>query len=98
MSGFPCPHCGEVVDVFGSGGGASVSESLSRLTGTTVPLLGKVPLDVRLREGGDAGLPLVLSDKTAPAAAALREIASTIGGKPRGLAGRSLSISPVRSA
>src|SRR4051795_8519629 len=37
MSGLPCPHCGEMVDVFGAGGGASVAEGLSRSTGTTVP-------------------------------------------------------------
>ena len=95
MSGFPCPHCGGIVDVFGSGGGAAVSASLSRLTGTDVPLLGQIPLDVRLREGGDDGRPLVLTDPESPAAMVLRKIAETIGGRPRGLAGQSLGISPV---
>ena len=97
MSGFPCPHCGDVVDVFGSGGGAAVAASLSRTTGTEVPLLGQIPLDIRLREGGDAGLPLVLSDSGAVAAVALDKIAQTLGGRPRGLVGQSLGISPVRS-
>jgi ATP-binding protein involved in chromosome partitioning len=98
MSGFPCPHCGDVVEVFGSGGGEKVSRSLSRTTGTDVPLLGQVPLDVRLREGGDNGVPLVISDPDAPAAVALTSVATRLGGRPRGLAGQSLSISPVRSA
>src|SRR5471030_131863 len=49
MAGLPCPHCGEMVDVFGSGGGQSVAEALSRATGTNVPLLGSIPIDLRLR-------------------------------------------------
>src|ERR1700757_2500029 len=55
MSYLVCPHCGEQMDVFGSGGGEAVATTLSQLTGTTVPLLGQVPLDTRLREGGDNG-------------------------------------------
>src|SRR6201993_74953 len=71
MSYLVCAHCGEQTEVFGSGGGATVAAALSRLGGTQVPLLGQVPLDVRLREGGDAGVPLVLSDPDSPAALAL---------------------------
>src|SRR6266852_3595959 len=71
MSYLVCPHCGEQIDVFGSGGGATVAAALTRLAGTQVPLLGQVPLDVRLREGGDEGIPLVLSDPDSPAALAL---------------------------
>ena len=55
MSYLVCPHCGEPTDIFGSGGGAGRGDALSRLSGAPVPLLGQVPLDVRLREGGDAG-------------------------------------------
>jgi ATP-binding protein involved in chromosome partitioning len=95
MSGLGCPHCGEHVDVFGSGGGAAVAEALSTTTGTSVSLLGQVPIDVRLREGADAGLPLVLSDPDAPAAKELRLIAENLTGRGRGLAGRSLGISPA---
>jgi ATP-binding protein involved in chromosome partitioning len=94
MSYLVCPHCGEAVEVFGSGGGAAVAAGLTRLAGTKVPLLGQVPLDVRLREGGDAGMPLVLGDPDSPAALALRKIADEIGGRARGLAGRSLGITP----
>jgi ATP-binding protein involved in chromosome partitioning len=96
MSGLPCPHCGEMVDVFGSGGGQRLADSLSRSTGTTVPLLGTVPIDIRLREGGDEGRPLVLSDPTAPAAAALGTVADALAVRQRGLAGRSLNLTPVR--
>jgi len=95
MSGLPCPHCGEIVDVFGSGGGEAVAAALTRVSGTTVPLLGKVPIDVRLREGGDNGVPLVLSDPGSPVARQLTEIATALAGRSRGLAGRQLGLSPV---
>jgi ATP-binding protein involved in chromosome partitioning len=95
MSGFPCPHCGDVVDVFGSGGGRAVADALSRSVGAEVPLLAQVPLDPRVREGGDDGQPLVLSDPTAPAAQALAAVATALGRRQRGLAGLSLSISPA---
>jgi ATP-binding protein involved in chromosome partitioning len=95
MSSFPCPHCGEPIDLFGMGGGAIVAETISRQLGTTVPLLGQVPFDVALREGGDSGSPLVLSMPDTPAAQALRKIAQTLGSRPRGLAGMSLGITPA---
>jgi ATP-binding protein involved in chromosome partitioning len=95
MSGFPCPHCGEMVDVFGSGGGQAVADALTRVTGTRVPTLGQVPIDPRLRQGGDNGIPLVLSTPDAPAAGQLMAIAETLAGRTRGLAGRRLGLSPV---
>ena len=95
MSYLVCGHCGEREFIFGTGGGEAVAEALSRLTGTQVPLLGQVPLDTRLREGGDAGLPLVLAAPDAPAALALTKVAAELGTKARGLAGRSLGLSPV---
>jgi ATP-binding protein involved in chromosome partitioning len=94
MAYLVCAHCGEQTDIFGSGGGASVAAALSRLSGTQVPLLGQVPLDVRLREGGDRGIPLVLSDPDSPAALALRKIADDLGARGRGLAGRHLGLTP----
>ncbi len=97
MSGFPCPHCGEPLDLFGMGGGALVAEQLSEVFGKPVPLLGKIPFDVALREGGDAGSPLVLSKPDAPASLALREIARNLGMKPRGLAGMNLSLTPAKA-
>jgi ATP-binding protein involved in chromosome partitioning len=94
MSGLPCPHCGEMVDVFGSGGGQSVADGLTRTTGASVPVLGSIPIDVRLREGGDEGKPVVLTDPDSPAGAALRAIAGKLGGRQRGLSGLSLGITP----
>jgi ATP-binding protein involved in chromosome partitioning len=95
MSGFPCPHCGEVVDIFGAGGGQKVATVLSRTLQAEVPLLGRIPFDLRLREGGDSGAPLVVSDPTAPAAEVLRGIAERLGTRPRGLAGMSLGLTPA---
>jgi len=94
MSYLLCPHCGEQMDVFGSGGGETVSEALGRVLGTPVPMLGQVPLDVRLREGGDNGTPLVLADPDSPAALQLIKVADSLASKGRGLAGRMLSLSP----
>ncbi len=95
MSYLPCPHCDERIDVFGSGGGLAVAETLTRLTGTPVPLLGEIPIDTRLREAGDAGTPLVLSDPDSPAAQQLRKIAEQVSGRSRSLAGRQLGLTPV---
>jgi ATP-binding protein involved in chromosome partitioning len=95
MAGLPCPHCGEMIDVFGAGGGQAVAERLSSLLGTTVPLLGSVPIDPRVREGGDTGRPIVIDDPKADASLALLKIAADLGARTRGLAGRSLSLSPV---
>ncbi|KAA1031932.1 Mrp/NBP35 family ATP-binding protein [Pseudonocardia sp. EV170527-09] len=82
-------------EIFGSGGGQTVADSLSRTVGTTVPLLGQIPLDVALREGGDAGTPIVLGKPESAAAQALDAIAEKLTVKARGLAGMSLNISPV---
>ncbi len=86
---------GSRLDVFGSGGGQAVADSLSRRVGSEVPLLGQVPLDRRLRESGDVGVPLVLSDPQAPAAVVLRGVADRLSTRSRGLAGRLLSVSPA---
>jgi ATP-binding protein involved in chromosome partitioning len=86
---------GSRMDLFGSGGGQLVADSLSRAVGSPVPLLGQVPLDPRLREGGDSGQPLVKSTPDAPAAKVLEEIAGKLSIRARGLAGRMLSVSPA---
>ncbi|HEY7486266.1 MAG TPA: Mrp/NBP35 family ATP-binding protein [Streptosporangiaceae bacterium] len=95
MSYLPCPHCGERTDVFGTGGGQAVTDALTQTLGTRVPLLGQVPIDVRLREGADEGRPLVLSDPDSPAAKELRTIADKLSGRSRGLLGRQLGLSPT---
>ena len=86
---------GTRMDVFGTGGGQTVADSLTTAVGSKVPLLGQVPLDPRLREGGDAGNPLVKSQPDAPAAKVLHEIAGKLSVRARGLAGRMLSVSPA---
>src|SRR4051794_7807376 len=90
MSWLPCPHCDERIDVFGSGGGQQVADGLTTTIGAPVPLLGQIPVDLRLRESGDSGRPLVLDDPTSPAAMALEALAAQLGPRARGLAGRSL--------
>ena len=93
MSWFEQPD-GSRLELFGSGGGAHVAQRLTELTGGDVPVLGQVPIDVALREGGDVGAPVVLSAPDSPAATALREVARSLGARRRGLAGRSLGLSP----
>jgi len=87
---------GSRLEVFGSGGGAAVADSLSRATGTGVALLGQVPLDVALREAGDGGTPVVLSAPESPAARVLTHVAAGLAHRSRGLAGRSLGLEPVQ--
>jgi ATP-binding protein involved in chromosome partitioning len=82
-------------EIFGSGGGQAVADSLTRSVGADVPLLGQIPLDTNLREGADEGTPVVLRNPQSPAAVSLRAIARGLGTRSRGLAGRSLGLSPV---
>ena len=82
-------------EIFGSGGGRDVAESLTRAIGAEVPLLGQIPLDTRLRIGADSGMPVVLGEPDSPAAVALRGIAKGLGTRSRGLAGRSLGLTPA---
>jgi ATP-binding protein involved in chromosome partitioning len=85
---------GERMEIFGSGGGATVAATLSRVIGAEVPLLGQIPLDTRVREAGDAGVPIVLSDPSAPAAAALAAVADRLAVRRESLAGKSLGLRP----
>jgi ATP-binding protein involved in chromosome partitioning len=64
-------------DAFGSGGGQTLAQELE------VPLLGTVPLDARLREAGDAGVPLVESDPDAEPARAIMALAEAISSTRR---------------
>jgi ATP-binding protein involved in chromosome partitioning len=86
---------GERMEIFGSGGGATVAESLSRMVGAPVPLLGQVPLDTRVREAGDAGTPIVLTDPDAPAAVELARIADKLALRRETLAGKPLGLKPA---
>jgi ATP-binding protein involved in chromosome partitioning len=95
MAYLPCPHCGERVEVFGTGGGRQVADTLTRITGAPVPLMGEIPIDPGLRAAGDNGQPLVLSAPDSPAAVELRRIAQQLTDRSRSLAGRQLGLSPV---
>ena len=75
MSGFVCAHCGEVTDIFGSGGG----ERFAAENG--IDFLGGVPLDITVRQGADVGVPSVAQSEPGPAAAALEHVARVIAGK-----------------
>jgi ATP-binding protein involved in chromosome partitioning len=77
MSWFSAPD-GARYEIFGRGGGAQLAEELG------VPLLGQVPLVPALRQGGDAGLPIVVAEPTSEAALVLRSIAERIVGLGRG--------------
>lgn len=57
------PESGEKISIFGSGGGEETAKKLSKLIGGDVPLLAKIPFDPILREGGDEGNPIALTDK-----------------------------------
>ena len=104
MSYLVCPHCAQEgaetgtehrLEIFGSGGGERVAATLSSRFGYDVPVLGQIPLDVSLREGGDSGKPIVDSDPTAPGAIVLTEIATRLAGRGRGLAGMQLGLTPT---
>jgi ATP-binding protein involved in chromosome partitioning len=82
-------------EIFGAGGGQAVADSLTRDVGAPVPLLGQIPLDTRLREGADNGMPVVLGEPNSPSAVVLRAIARGLSTRSRGLAGRSLGLTPA---
>jgi ATP-binding protein involved in chromosome partitioning len=99
MSFLPCPHCTEAgtehrLEVFGAGGGARVAATLTARFGYDVPVLGEIPIDLALREGGDSGKPVIEADPTAPSAQALLAVADKLSGRGRGLAGMQLGLTP----
>lgn len=85
---------GSTMELFGSGGGEILAKRLSQTVNSPVELLGQIPLDVALREGGDSGLPIVLSDPRSAAAQALLGIADKLAVRPRGLSGLKLGVTP----
>jgi ATP-binding protein involved in chromosome partitioning len=93
MSWLELPN-GDRMEIFGAGGGATVAESLTRVIGAQVPLLGQIPLDTRVREAGDDGTPIVLSDPDAPAAVAMSAVADRLAVRRESLVGRPLGLRP----
>jgi ATP-binding protein involved in chromosome partitioning len=86
---------GSRIEVFGSGGAKQVAATLSERFGYEVAVLGEIPLDPQLREGGDAGTPIVATHPDAPASKVLQQIADDLTGRARGLSGMQLGLSPV---
>lgn len=87
---------GSRMEVFGAGGGQTVADSLTRLTGASVPLLGQIPLDTGVREAGDDGVPAVLAKADSPAGKALNAIADRLALRRESLVGKSLGLSPAK--
>ena len=86
MSSFIAPDTGTEYHIFGEGGGALLAAELD------TELLGSIPIDPRLREGCDEGLPLVVGDPQSPAAARLRDIAKRLGKRGSSLVGKPLPL------
>lgn len=84
---------GTKMDLFGAGGGQEVANRLSTLQGSPVNVLGQVPISVHLREGSDAGKPVVAETPTDPAAMAIERIANLMAADQLGLAGKKLKLS-----
>ena len=87
MSALVCGSCHESTALFGSGGGDRLAESID------APLLGRVPLDIELREAGDAGVPAMITAPQSHSAQELRRIATELPVVRRSLVGRSLPLS-----
>ena len=72
MSGIICPHCGETVNVFKTGGGARIANTEG------VDLLGTIPLEGRVALSGDIGMPIIVLEADNPASMAIRSIVDTL--------------------
>ena len=90
MAGLVQPD-GTLLELFGSGGGTDAAARLST-PDEPVGVLASIPLSISLREGGDAGLPVVLANPTDPAAIAIASVAAQLATRARGLAGRKLGL------
>ena len=88
---------GSKMDLFGTGGGEQVASELTKILGYDVPVLAEIPLEQELREKGDEGTPLAGTDSESPAAPAIHGIADNLAHRARGLAGRSLGLSPINN-
>ena len=72
MSGFVCPHCGTLTEIFKSGGGKRMAEEMN------VPFLGKIPIDPKVVEYSDSGRPYIEAVRDSETAKALNEIISNL--------------------
>jgi ATP-binding protein involved in chromosome partitioning len=83
MTAFACPHCGELTEIFGRGGGERFAAEHD------LEYLGGIPLDITVRQGGDVGVPAVAQREPGPAGAALTAIARTVAARMSVRAARS---------
>ncbi len=88
---------GSRMEVFGAGGGAAVSAALTRTVGAAGTAAGPDPAGHPVREAGDAGTPIVLTDPDSPAAVALAPIADRLAVRRSSLVGKPLGLQPARS-
>jgi len=72
MSGLVCPHCDETIDLFGSGGGASLAAEMN------VPMLGRIPIDPQMVTAGDEGTPFIRRHANTPSAKAMDAISEKL--------------------
>jgi ATP-binding protein involved in chromosome partitioning len=72
MSGFTCPNCGEKINILGAGGGKRIAEDLD------VPFLGQIPIDPKICEEADKGVPFVTGHARSSAAKAFKEIVKKV--------------------
>lgn len=93
MSDMSCPKCGEKISLFGTGGGQESAKRLSNLTGAEIPVVASIPFTPQLREGGDDGNPIVITDPNSEASKALNELALKLAKRSQSIVGRRLPLS-----
>jgi ATP-binding protein involved in chromosome partitioning len=75
MTAFACPHCGELTEIFGRGGGERFCQTHG------LDFLGGIPLDITVRQGGDVGVPAVAQREPGPAARAMTAVAGAVAAR-----------------
>lgn len=75
MSYFLCPHCGERTDIFDHGGAKRMAERMN------VPFLGEIPLDAKIRLGGDTGLPVTITEPDSPLGLAFKNVSQQVAAR-----------------
>ena len=72
MNAFVCPDCGERDEIFGHGGADKMAAEES------IPVLARIPIDIGIREGGDKGVPITVSNPKHPASQAYLDLAKKV--------------------
>ena len=93
MSAYTDPVSGAQISLFGQGGGQETAKRLSQLVGVDVPLLAQISFDIKLREGGDEGSPIVFRDPESEAAKGFFAIVDQLTKRKKSLVGVPLGVS-----